>query len=361
LKIVDIIAKGRSFALAIAGGGAEVIGELTRHGGSSAILREAIFLSAREATDTYLGFPPDQYCTEWTARQLAMAAYERVKGKEEAFGVGCTCSLAAAGERAGRTHRIYLAVQARELTWAASVELGRGRSREEEETLASSLILKAIEYGQGLATPPLDSVLDNQDRSSARYCLAPPHLQALVHGEVAGPDFPFRQYVLATSANPVHEGHLSMMRWVHEHTGEKVDLEICVRNAAKPPLDYLEIEDRLDAVFALLDSEPAFGTLALSSCGTFEEKARAWPGTTFLIGSDTLNRVMDPKYTGSTTNQFIRMMANDCHLLVFPRPNSRLPAPTEIPASLLNIMILADRFTETDISSTQLRNKRGQT
>lgn len=350
-----IIAKKRPFALAIAGGGAEVIGVLTRHGGMSAVLHDATVLMGRSATDTYIGRPPDRYCSEWTARQLAMAAYQRVVAKPDSFGVGCTSSLASEGEREGRTHRVYLAVQSRAITWAASVELGAGRSREGEESLVARMIVKAIEYGQGLWTPPWETILDSDDRRSSRSRQADTALAALLHGESnRGPRTEHNRHVLCTSANPLHQGHLAMMRWVHDREYGQVDVELCLRNADKPPLDYIETGDRIDAVYDVARGESSFGELFLTSTPTFSEKARVMPGTTFLVGTDTLERIVDRRF-GPFDSMLIRVAANDCRFLAFPRPGHDFDR-TSLPPALSFVTDFADGFEPTDISSSRIRN-----
>ena len=111
--------------LAITGGGAEVIGELLRHGSGSATVLDAVVPYAMEAMDRFLGRKPEKYCSEKTARLMAMVAYQRAlelsKGSDgsegsessegfevsensadpDVIGIGATCKLKATNEREG--------------------------------------------------------------------------------------------------------------------------------------------------------------------------------------------------------------------------------------------------------------------
>jgi len=63
--------------LAITGGGSEVVGELLRHGNGSATVLDAVIPYSTNAMDRFLGRKPDKYCSEKTARSMAMVAYQR--------------------------------------------------------------------------------------------------------------------------------------------------------------------------------------------------------------------------------------------------------------------------------------------
>jgi len=347
----DFVASGRRFVLAIAGGGAEIIGELTRHGGMSGTLIEATALQDTKATDSYIKGKPDHYVSESTSRSLAMASYRRALalGYEPTgtFGVGVTSSLRSEGEREGRSHRVYLAVQDGWYTWAASATLGKGRSRVEEELLVSRLARKAIDYGAGRATAPIhDLMIWEGDESSSRFKYAEPAWSDLVHGrtDVSHRHHPHSNIVLPTSANPLHEGHLAMAQWAYE---------ISERNADKPPLDYLEIDDRVRGAGGVCNGDKCVGEVFLSSAGTFAEKARIMPGTTFLVGADTFLRLLDKRF-GDPTNAHMVIMSHNCDLVVFSREGSPIDKAA-IPPALSWITRYADQFTPCPVSSTQIR------
>ncbi|WP_232308757.1 nucleotidyl transferase family protein [Methanosarcina lacustris] len=141
--------------LAITGGGAEIIGELLRHGSGSATVLDAVVPYSTEAMDRFLGRKPEKYCSEKTARLMAMVAYQRAlelsKGSGGladpdviVIGIGATCKLKAANEREGRIHKIHIAIQAACETGVCTLELAADRTREEEEKIAALLIFNII-------------------------------------------------------------------------------------------------------------------------------------------------------------------------------------------------------------------------
>ncbi len=154
--------------LAITGGGAEVIGELLRHGSGSATVLDAVVPYAMEAMDRFLGRKPEKYCSEKTARLMAMVAYQRAlelsKGSDgsegsessegfevsensadpDVIGIGATCKLKATNEREGRKHEVHVAIQAYRETGVRTLELTADRTREEEEKIAATLIFNML-------------------------------------------------------------------------------------------------------------------------------------------------------------------------------------------------------------------------
>lgn len=353
-----LIDRGRRFSLAIAGGGAQAVGELTRHGGLSGTLVEARHFQAREAIDAYLGGAPDRYSSEAAARALAMRAYLDLRGlvgdpRGSYFAIGAASSLVSRGEREGRKHRVHVAVQTHNYTRALAVELAPGRSREDEEALAARLIRSAVAYGAGVLDDDMGywGWLGPGDVHSARFQHARDGWEDVVLGTRPvlrrSPHSP----VLSTSANPLHEGHLAMMEYAHRTLGSPVDVEICVRNADKPALDYLEIADRLDRARDDLVGRPFAGEVFLSNVGRFVEKAVAMPSSTFLVGADTLERLEAPQFGGDHALHELNdaFDEHDCVFLAFPRPGHRLYAGP--------CTAVAADFTPCPQSSTAIREE----
>ncbi len=141
--------------MAITGGGAEIIGELLRHGSGSATVLDAVVPYSTDAMDLFLGRKPEKYCSEKTARLMAMVAYQRAlelsKGSDElaapeVIGIGATCKLKAANEREGRKHEIHVSIQAACETGVCTLELTANRTREEEEKIAALLIFNVLAH-----------------------------------------------------------------------------------------------------------------------------------------------------------------------------------------------------------------------
>jgi hypothetical protein len=142
-------------------------------------------------------------------------------------------------------------------------------------------------------------------------------------------------------------------------TESEVVYELSITNVDKPPLDFVEIADRL----AGIEKNDPGSRVLLTTASTFIKKAALLAGCTFVVGVDTLQRIADPRYYGNDQikrDSAIHQIATaDCHFLVFGRqvegkfcslgdlqlPNDLLRLCTEVPAS---------EFRE-DVSSTELR------
>src|SRR5258708_874245 len=93
------------------------------------------------------------------------------------------------------------------------------------------------------------------------------------------------------SFNPMHEGHVSLARVAEELRQQPLAFEISVTNVDKPPLAGETVRHRL-AQFAWKSP------VELTRAPTFVEKSRLFPGTIFVVGADTAERLFGPKYYG---------------------------------------------------------------
>ncbi|MDO5841233.1 hypothetical protein [Methanosarcina mazei] len=264
--------------LAITGGGAEIIGELLRHGSGSATVLDAVVPYSTDSMDRFLGRKPEKYCSEKTARLMAMVAYQRAlelsKANEfagqEIIGIGATCKLKAENEREGRKHEIHVAIQAACKTGVSSLELTADRTREEEEKIAALLVFNVlarhcvvseidlsdvIETGEEkneeviekyeFVSRPVGDLLKqrkiSQDNnyetlSMARINLKEP--EAFEEPGESGEPEKIR-LVFPGSFDPCHRNHVLMARLASEKLGEPVHFEISLTNVDKPPIDFI--------------------------------------------------------------------------------------------------------------------------
>jgi len=82
-----------------------------------------------------------------------------------------------------------------------------------------------------------------------------------------------------------------LARAAEEHRQQPLAFEIAVINVDKPPLAGETVRHRL-AQFAWKSP------VVLTRAPTFLDKARLFPGTTFVIGADTAERLVAPRYYG---------------------------------------------------------------
>lgn len=160
------------------------------------------------------------------------------------------------------------------------------------------------------------------------------------------------------SFDPLHRGHVLMAKIAEERQKRPVEYEISVRNVDKPPLDVLAATRRLKQF------DPRT-IVWLTRAATFAEKAELFPGCTFVVGADTVRRLVDVSYYSDeqTLQAFCsRLLDLECRFLVFGRlldGQYETVRWSSIPAEIREIFtcIPAREFRQ-DVSSTDLRLRR---
>ncbi|MEZ5560307.1 MAG: hypothetical protein R3E86_17400 [Pseudomonadales bacterium] len=270
----------------VTGGGSLLLSELLTTPGASATVLEARVPYAEQALAELLGRAPEQACSDGTARALAMAAFQRARVLRSAtpFGLGCTASLATGRVKRG-THRAHVALQTESATYSAHLTFDSNREGEEQELL--ELLWHAL--GQVLALP-LEQLPPRAP--VVAHTPAQHSWRELILGETLGhPSAPHDGALLLPGAfNPLHHAHQRMLEIAEARTGLGGAYELSIVNVDKPLLDYTEIDTRLRQF-----DRPVW----LTRLPTFIEKARYFRGAAFVVGVDTLVRIMEPRYYGS--------------------------------------------------------------
>jgi nicotinic acid mononucleotide adenylyltransferase len=155
--------------------------------------------------------------------------------------------------------------------------------------------------------------------------------------------------------NPLHDGHLAMIRYAEELTGKTASLEISVFNVDQPPLDFIEMQSRRDAL--------ASCPLIFTNAPTFVEKCRIFPDVTFIVGADTVSRIADTKYYNNSIDQrdsaLDEMRKSSTKFLVFGRYSEKEFLDLDkltLPAALTDMCIrVAEEDFRMDVSSSEIR------
>ena len=302
-------ASGRKAALAITGGGSGAIGELLRVPGGSRLLVEAQVPYDEQALASYLGFAPAQASSADTAIAMARSARDRaarlVPAAADAVGLGATAALVSDRPRRGE-HRFHIASAARAGVAHGTCVLAKGRrDRAGEEDLVARAIVLWLARACGIAAPSPQTLLDG-DESFAETVAGPDPIDRLLAGEHDRVSVqPDGQMLLSATSpavlfpgsfNPLHAGHVSLAQVAAELSGQPVAFEISVTNVDKPPLAGETVRQRLRQ-FSWRS------TVELTRAPTFLEKARLFPGTTFLIGADTAERLFALQYYGGDADR----------------------------------------------------------
>ena len=104
--------------------------------------------------------------------------------------------------------------------------------------------------------------------------------------------------VLSGSFNPLHKGHTRLASAASAILGAPVAYEISITNVDKPPLELEEVRRRVAQLAGRANVVATRATV-------FYEKARILPGCTFVIGVDTMRRLIDPKYYGCSLGKML--------------------------------------------------------
>jgi hypothetical protein len=249
--------------------------------------------------------------------------------------------------------------------------LAKGRrDRAAEEDLVARAIVLWLARACGIAALSPRSLLDADEHYAETVVAAVDAINQLLAGEVdrvtVQPDgqmilsAPQPSLLFPGSFNPLHEGHVLLARVAEELRQQPLAFEISVTNVDKPPLAGETVRHRLTQ-FAWKSP------VELTRAPTFLEKSRLFPGTTFVIGADTAERLVAPKYYGDDEARMHDALAEIANsgssFLVAVRIDAagRVHALNDIPVPRR----YADLFTEIsehlfrfDTSSSEIRVRR---
>jgi hypothetical protein len=296
---------GRKAALAITGGGSGAVSELLRVPGGSRLMIEAQVPYDAQALANFLGFPPAQACGSETAIAMARTVRARaaklVSAGTDLVGLGATAALVSDRPRRGE-HRFHIAVAGSAGVAHCTGVMAKGRrDRAAEEDLVSQAIIMWLARACGIAAPSPSTLLDADEHFADTIVATVDTIDQLLVGELdrvtVQPDgqmmlsAPPPLVLFPGSFNPLHAGHVLLARVAEELRQQPLAFEISVVNVDKPPLAGSTVRQRV-AQFAWKSP------VELTRAPTFVEKSRLFPRTTFVIGADTAERLVAPKYYG---------------------------------------------------------------
>jgi Cytidylyltransferase-like len=298
-------ASGRKAALAITGGGSGAVGELLRVPGGSRLLIEAQVPYDALALAAFLGFAPAQACSADTTIAMARTARARaarlVPAGTDLVGLGATAALVSNRPRRGE-HRFHIAFANSAGIAHCTCVMAKGRrDRAAEEDLVSRAIVLWLARACGIAAPSPRTLIDADEHYAETVVGTVNTIDQLLAGELDRVTIqPDGQMMLSApqpfvlfpgSFNPMHAGHVLLARVAEELRQQPLAFEISVTNVDKPPLEGETVRHRV-AQFAWKSP------VELTRAPTFVEKSRLFPSTTFVIGADTAERLVAPKYYG---------------------------------------------------------------
>ena len=361
--------------IGFAGAGAQALAWLHGVGGSSRTLLEATDHYAAASLIEAIGFEPEQFTGPDVARALATQTYIRACHLADAAavpaGIACTATIATDRIKRG-DHRACVAVCTAESVTIYELTLAKGRrTRREEEHLVSLLILKAVAGVCGVAhLPELELFTEETLVKQVERCGLLERLLADDFNWVAvspqGRMTPGRSWpniaLLSGAFNPLHAGHQQMARIAAELLQQDVYFELPLINAGKGPLEPTIAKQRL-VQFA--DKT----TVILTCAPLFSQKADMFPRSVFVIGVDTAERLVQPRFYNDDPAEMLASFETirraGCRFLVAGRlDNGRFMTldDVDLPAGYRELfMEIPEEKFRLDISSTDIRERQPET
>ena len=373
--VIDAIhASPRQVVIEFTGAGAQALAWLHGRAGSSRTVLEASDRYAPASLAQALRVAPRKHVHPDVARSLASTALARAYAlagpREGLTGLGWTAAIATGRQRRG-DHRCHLALCDASGMSSFDLHLDKGaRTREQEEYLVALLAVRALAAGvPGGKKLPLP--LGARDRLEHR------HETSTLIARVTSGDFdwllrspegaetPGRHLsgavLLCGSFNPLHDAHRRLAEVAAGLLGRDPMFELGLVNADKAPIAEEEAERRA-AQFA------GYAPVLLSAEPRFADKVGWVRESVFVLGADTLARLVDPRFYGRDRGEmlhaFARIRESGCRFLVAARldPSGgrvRTLADCAVPRGferLFESIPVAD--FRMDLSSTELRERR---
>jgi nicotinic acid mononucleotide adenylyltransferase len=191
---------------------------------------------------------------------------------------------------------------------------------------------------------------------------------------------PLNSLIVPGSFNPPHVGHILLAKAAARAMNycSSIWFELSIKNADKPALDVETIVDRIKYFFEFRDEMPrdiCWGIL-LSNAPLFKQKVALFAPLQlnnknailhFSIGTDTLVRLVDPKYYNNSADEMYQSLRKmSCQFFVGGRLDQGGVAESifisgdqvvyNLPLDLRNKFTILPNF-RIDLSSTEIRSK----
>jgi hypothetical protein len=369
---------GKRFSFAVTGGGSTSVGYLMSQPGSSRTVLEFYVPYAEEATVDYIkhnlgsDHKIESFVSRETAILLSQAAHRRstkimttqcsnieeLHSLNRVVGIGATASLVSKNWKKG-DHRIHVSLFTNDDFTTFSLTLYKGtmmqafRTRKQEEDLCGKLILAVVAFqceildAFGVVKFLNSNGLDSKDSLIIGDTIANNNFSSLIDGSLQNilclpqkngsivqvtnvPIHLLGQYTeekpklvsLPGSFNPLHIGHTSSLEKALAISATKNAnvcgfYELSVSNVDKSPITIQELTKRV-ANFSM-QKYPLF----LTNTPKFIHKAVQYPGIDYVMGVDTVIRLVDKSYTDNNQEKMILLLKNivdkGTHFFVLPR------------------------------------------
>lgn len=315
--------------VAATGAGASFQGRLWSVPGISSVLVGGAFPYDQDATVEFLGYRPEKFVSEETAIDMAMVSYMKAltsKREGAPIGIGITASVAGTREHRG-DHRACIAVRtANEPAFHYTLILKKGvgyEARQKDEEIVTNVAMSMLfsvakisfsgertrcrscdgtgtilvgpdERDYPCRTCSATGVIDGEESGVVHVTqdlsvfLARPYFRADGRREET-PKSGGELLLVPGAFNPVHFGHFGMAEAAEKASGRRATYYVTM----KPPhKETISVSEALARIPQFRGRDLLFGY----DDALYLDKARKFPGASFVIGTDAMDRMLDPKW-----------------------------------------------------------------
>lgn len=302
--------------LACTGAGAGLQQTLWNVPGCSSFFVGAEFPYDQTATERFLGFQPEKFCSVETAIDLALESYARACIEDgrvteaEPIGLGLTASVASLRAHRG-DHRICAAVATRRGVWVVSHLLGKGVGRDARELdgrtadqIGLGLILHAADAGlvEGVrAEPGVNAeialfhglgpvtVCDASALARQRFLMRGLHTGDGRRLPATSQSLGRTCHLFPGAFNPPHKGHFAIADSANWASGAPVVFAVTANAPHKPSVQLAELIERATLL-------RGYDRMFTEDDPLYLDKARRYPYRAIVLGVDAFRRLLDPKW-----------------------------------------------------------------
>jgi len=270
-RIERILNSGFRAVLVTTGGGSSALNALLTTPGASRFVVEANIPYSPESLERFLGETPGQSVSPETASKLAGKAF------------GSATDIVESALRADLRSESARYTNSRCIGIACSAALQTDRERRGED--------RAFICIKTTATEKLYALYFSKTSRAEQESLLSDWLLILI-AQAVGAE---RGLMLPGSFNPVHQGHLNLLKAAEEQTGLRGVFELSCANVDKPAIEEADALRRASAIKDI--------PVALTHVPRFIQKAFLFHQTAFVVGFDTSVRFIRD-YTSDDWKKF---------------------------------------------------------